>query len=444
MLNKNIHLKMSDTKIQLTDKLIINHTGLSYIARYLNDKKTFSRINRIAEYKQDCAYISDYDIIKTMVALISLGYTDYDNIEEFRNNKYFKKVLNLKRVPSAPTLRQRMESYGEEMWNVFRQINIEIIGTSFKDETTTINNKEYLIIESDVTPMDNSGTKKEGIGKTYKQFVGYAPMMSYAGRSGFMVNNELRKGELHSNCPGTKEYFTETIELTRQLSPHPLLMIIDSGNDDGKLVLELKARGTEFIIKRNLRRESKEKYINYAIKNHEKKVIDVGTGCTTYYARWQRVVEGQSIPIAVVITEAIKDKKGQPFLMPQYDIEVYWNTLNMESEEVEKLYHKHGTSEQYHSEFKSDLDMERLPSGKFKANYTIMLLGMLSFNLLRITGKALLQTGKVPGRHRVRLRLRTVLLNIMYMAGQYIEHARHQVLQIWRGHRWSHGFALIM
>ena len=100
--------------------------------------------------------------------------------------------------------------------------------------------------------------------------------------------------------------------------------------------------------------------------------------------------------------------------------------------------------EQYHSEFKSDLDLERLPSGKFSSNYTIMLLGMLSFNLLRIAGKVLLQTKKVPGRRGNRLRLRTVIQNVMYMAGQFIAHARRCVLKIFRGYKWAQAFIMIM
>ena len=40
-----------------------------------------------------------------------------------------------------------------------------------------------------------------------------------------------------------------------------------------------------------------------------------------------------------------------------------------------KLYRQHATSEQFHSEFKTDL--ERLPSGKFPTNDLVMHLGVL-------------------------------------------------------------------
>ena len=436
---------MADFKIVLTDNVIINHAGLAFIAKFLNDTRIFCQINLVSHFKKSSGFLSDYDVVKTIIALIILGKTSYEDVEIYRDDKYFKKVLNLKTVPSSVTIRQRLETYDSEMWKVLRRINVELLFDYFEDETIEINGKKYIIVDSDVTPMDNSNTKKEGVSKTYKLFNGFAPMMSYAGRSGFMINNELRPGDHHSNCEGTLEYFKQTVKLCKQLGSYPLLSILDSGNDDSKLVQQFSQQGSEFIIKRNLRKESKEKYIEYAMEYAEINATAEKQyeGCIKYYSNWSRDIENKPFPIAVVVTEKTITK-GQPMLMPEYEVEVYWNSLDLKAKEVEELYHKHGTMEQYHSEFKSDLDLERLPSGKFSANYTIMLLGMISFNLLRIAGKVLLETKKVPGRRGNRLRLRTVIQNIMYMAGQYIAHARSSILKIYKGYKWTPAFTLIM
>ncbi len=63
------------------------------------------------------------------------------------------------------------------------------------------------------------------------------------------------------------------------------------------------------------------------------------------------------------------------------------------SKEIIALYADHGTSEQFHSEFKTDMDMERLTSVKFKTNSLTMLLGRLSFNVLRTIGQESLKRG---------------------------------------------------
>ncbi|NKB22994.1 MAG: hypothetical protein GKR87_01065 [Kiritimatiellae bacterium] len=55
--------------------------------------------------------------------------------------------------------------------------------------------------------------------------------------------------------------------------------------------------------------------------------------------------------------------------------------LSCRAKTVLDLYHGHGPSEQYHSELKSDLDVERLPSGRLCANKIILLCAMVAFNL---------------------------------------------------------------
>ena len=437
---------MSDIKIEFTDNILINTSGLAKIGQFLNDTQVFSKINRVSKIKKNSGIISDYDMIKTQIALICLGKTDFEAVEQYRNDKFFKKALKLKRVPSSPSLRQRIETYGKEMCEVIREINIELLKDYFIGESVQIGGQSYIILDSDVTPMDNSGSKKELVELTYRKFNGYSPMMSYAGTSGFMINNELRSGSSHTNCEGTLDYFGTTISLLKQLSDEPVLAIMDSGNDDRALVRQLIGNGADCLIKRNLRREPAEKYINYCKEFAAERgmIKSIYPGCRKYYVNWELEVQDIMVPISVVMTEKTTDSKGQTFMMPEIELEVYWNTLKLAAEQAEEYYHQHGTSEQYHSEFKTDLDMERLPSGKFSSNYIYMLFGMLSFNLLRITGKSLMETGLVPGKRGKRLRIRTILQNVMYMAGQFISHARSTALKLYKEYLWTPSFAMIM
>lgn len=46
------------------------------------------------------------------------------------------------------------------------------------------------------------------------------------------------------------------------------------------------------------------------------------------------------------------------------------------------LYHAHDESEQYHSEIKTDMDVERLPSGKFESNKLVFELTLIAYNIL--------------------------------------------------------------
>jgi len=72
-------------------------------------------------------------------------------------------------------------------------------GTSLRAEKS-----KYVVLDMDVFPMDNSGTKKEGVSYTYKGFNGYAPLAAYLGEEGWCLACELRPGSQH----GQKEFIS--------------------------------------------------------------------------------------------------------------------------------------------------------------------------------------------------------------------------------------------
>lgn len=79
----------------------------------------------------------------------------------------------------------------------------------------------FVPVDIDVTPFDNSKSNKQGVSRTYKGFDGYAPIMAYIGREGYLINAELRVGSQHCQN-NTPEFLRETIKLCRQVtSCHP-------------------------------------------------------------------------------------------------------------------------------------------------------------------------------------------------------------------------------
>ncbi len=91
------------------------------------------------------------------------------------------------------------------------------------------------------------------------------------------------------------------------------------------------------------------------------------------------------------ITERTIDRYGQYFIVPDIELGTYWTNTSLPDETVIDLYHAHGESEQYHSEIKTDMDVERLPSGKFESNKLVLELTMIAYNILRIIGQESLE-----------------------------------------------------
>ena len=96
--------------------------------------------------------------------------------------------------------------------------------------------------------------------------------------------------------------------------------------------------------------------------------------------------------------------------MPEYEVSTCWTNLPLEAQDMSTLYQDHGTSEQFHSELKSDMNVERLPSGKFKTNQIYLHCAMIAFNLLRswlaVTSRKHLAPVKIKESKE---RLRTVI-----------------------------------
>ena len=81
--------------------------------------------------------------------------------------------------------------------------------------------------------------------------------------------------------------------------------------------------------------------------------------------------------------------------------------------------------EPFHSEYKTDLDLERLPSEKFATNPLILFVALWVFIVLRAMGQATLDDPWVLLRKRAqRRRLKVLIQNLIICAAKLVRHAR--------------------
>ena len=74
-------------------------------------------------------------------------------------------------------------------------------------------------------------------------------------------------------------------------------------------------------------------------------------------------------------------------LIPDIEINTWWTNLGIGGQKIIDQYHSHGECEQFHSEIKTDMDLERLPSRKFDTNSLMLELSMIAYNILRMIGR---------------------------------------------------------
>ena len=165
---------------------------------------------------------------------------------------------------------------------------------------------------------------------------------------------------------------------------------------------------------------------------------------TAPYTTEDGVEKNVTIRTGYEIIERTIDKYGQ-FLLPS-DIEAntWWTNTGMTDAEVIQNYHAHGECEQFHSEIKTDMDVERLPSGKFETNELVLELTMIAYNILRMIGQETIGGRGPKPRHKVhRHRLRTVIGNLIMLASHITTHARQVVMGLGRSNVWRHAFASV-
>ena len=433
--------------VEFTDERIIPASGLAVVGALLGKSDFAKKLNRMDVTKNRSQHqIKNGDIILTYIGMLCMGKPYFEAVHEMDDDKaFYQAALGITRsIPSEETLRQRMDDIGDSLRETILNENVELL-ISNKIQPTALPNG-FVPVDIDVTPMDNSKSKKEGVSRTYKGFDGYAPMMAYLGTEGYAINFELREGKQHCQN-GMVEFLLETIRLCKRLTDQPLLVRLDSGNDSIDNVAVLIDAVCYFIIKRNLRRESKDGWFDMA-KQYCKNITTPREGKTVYVGSdWKDVHSKQfekefTLRTGYEITERTVDKYGQILLIPEIEVETWWTNPGVTDDEIIKLYHAHGECEQFHSEIKTDMDLERLPSGKFATNALVLELGLIAYNILRMIGQGTIG-GRAPRQKRKvkRRRLHTVISNLIMMASHVTTHARQLVLGLGKSNVWRHLFA---
>lgn len=170
----------------------------------------------------------------------------------------------------------------------------------------------------------------------------------------------------------------------------------------------VEEKKAHYLIKRNLRKESKQDWLQTAQACGQMSTPRLGK--QVWQGDCYRNREGTNDPLRIVfrVTQRTIEADGEALLVPDVEVETYWTSLDADADKVIQLYYAHGSSEQFHSELKTDLDLERLPSGKFQTNELVLVLGMVVYlsavaqagNVLQMIGQKGLQGNDAPLRER--------------------------------------------
>lgn len=407
---------------------LTSNSGLAIIGQFFRLMRLDRHVDPAFPVRDTTVSVLNSDILKSYLGLLVQGKTDFDAIEACRNEHFFAAALGIRHVPSSPTLRQRLDTHAASWFPLLDSLNECLL------RNTKANFRKlacgWMPVDIDVFPMNNAQTKKEGVSRVYNGVDGYAPLACYMGVDGYCLELALRPGSSHS-AHETEYNLERVLPMAKRLTTAPLLVRADSGFDSLKLMQEIRKEHTQerpvdFLVKWNPRR-SGSGIVHRVVESPDTRWCLCREGKRE--AIWEERLHIENVGMVRRIyrlTEHTIDRKGQPLLVPDWDLEGWTTTLpsSLDMAEVIDLYADHATHEQFHAEFKTDMDLERLPSGKFDTNYLVCGLAAIALNMLRLMGQNTLLGPKSPVKHAAqRRRVKTVMKELMFKAGRLLRHA---------------------
>lgn len=407
-----------------TDLSLTSHAGLPAVADLLGA----ARLGQL--FGPSAKQIPDAAIFTTQIALLALGQTDFEAVTPYRDDPTFGPLLGLKWVPSAEILRQRMDAAPETTDARLHEASLRMLEAHAAPMAGA---HGYVPLDIDTSPLDNSGTRREGVAYTYKGVYGYHPLFAYLGEQGYMLRQELRGGSQHPQN-GFIPLLQHMIADARRITDQPLLVRMDAAHDAEQTRTTCLDETVDFIGRWNPRGEDAFAY--WLSLGPDKTHFASGPGYFTALAdEWHQRSDGRRVRRIVLVTETTAEGR-QLLVAPEYTLEGYWTSLALPAEEVVDLYRAHGTAEQFHAELSSDMGLERFPSWYFKTNQHVLSCAEVAFNALRLLGELMHRHGHPPRRYRsrdrVRYRLRSVIDTLLHHAGILVQHARRTALKLGR------------
>ena len=431
-------------KLAQGSELLTDHAGLSLVGLALAKfAKVCQTLDAVIPKRSG---LSVGEIVTAYLGLLCTGKSDFDAIENHRHDGFFAEALGLGGVPAASTLRMQLDAQADLILPLTEDMSVRLLKRSGAPITPLACG--LVPMDIDVFTQDNGKTQKEGVSRTYAGTDGFAPIAVYLGQEGWCMALELREGLQHS-AKGTEYTLERALPRALALTAAGILLRLDSGFHSGLLAHNIEAASVA-------RQAAGGEPVYFLVKGNPRRSIDIqalhagradglaiacllreGKRMWIWETRETNARDGQVLSHRRIyrLIERTVTAQGQSLLVPEIEFDFWDTTLpaSFRPVEVISLYQDHGTHEQFHSEFKTDLDLERLPSGKFATNSCILSLSGLAYNVLRLMGQSALLCEDAPVRHTAkRRRLKTVIQELIYVSAKVVAHARSKILNFGR------------
>ncbi len=431
--NGDIVLSASTVKnaiIEQDDVVQSSFGGLAFIIGILDSLTCLAKLDSLLPPPNGHAWnwIRYSDVARLMIAMLCLRHTHFEDAREFERDTLVRAIAG---TPISPeSLRQKLDILAAcpEAERIVCEAALQAASQAAMQDAAC-GDRRLIPLDIDPTPLDNRGSKKEKTGRTYDSGWGYCPMTSFVGTVPLFP--ELRPGPQHS-IKGTPDFMKRCLAGTDSLCiPREMLLFrADCGLDGIGLVEFLLDAGVPFIIKRNARGAGRLSGAALLAKAKAAGAAPEEDG-KIRGRRYYRLeiddcppaLKGRNLRCIAEVRTSEFMPDGTRYISEELGAEAatWWTSLpDADPRTVVMLYHDHATMEQHHGELKTDMGIERLPSGKFETNRLYLQLAYVAMTVNRLIGDraAACDPSLSPRPSRPapkRLRMRTILKRYVFV-----------------------------
>ena len=109
---------------QSNTEILSPHGGLALVGHCLNQQTTLSKTSRTITKRHG---ISNIDLIRTYLGLICLGKSDFEAVEQTRQDPFFKAAMGVKQSVSSARLRQRFDEDARALIPLLDAASVEFL-----------------------------------------------------------------------------------------------------------------------------------------------------------------------------------------------------------------------------------------------------------------------------------------------------------------------------
>jgi hypothetical protein len=394
------------------------------------------------------------DILGSSVRLLVQGKSDFHTIGNFRGDTCFNQTLGIGLLPPIPAMGSWTDARAAEMFDFAAQT----VETPLNERRANYADLPCGGLPPDVNIFANQGrrgpssfcgrggTAREGVASTHADVGGYCPLAGHLGSHGFCLGLALRPGVQHS---ASEIFFkrARVIPMTQRLSAAKsnarILAQRDSGFDSVRVVSSIEMRNQAALAPVGFLINWNPLSIKVAALPAR---LDADPATPWEHPRagkrvgnWERwaVVEGAQRPVRRVLhlVACSIHKHGQALIVPELTIKGWTRNLRISlcAQNITPLHADHSPIDQFRPEFKTNLDLPRLPGatqeapstvGKVDSNDLVCQLTALAMNILGWMGRRDLLGPEAPVPHSAKRRRATKVMQALSLrTARMIEHA---------------------